>query len=86
MGKLRRITQLEINGEKRTKLTVEFEIPRDDGQGDIKLGEFFFDPVKAKGLTEGTDITISVRPWVKGKDVAFSALAVLPPSGTHKAA
>ena len=84
-GKLRRLTELEIKGEKRAKLTVEYEIPRYDGSPDLKLGEFFLPPNEAQGLKEGTDVRLLVRPYVSGKDVAFSAVGVTSLGGPKAA-
>jgi hypothetical protein len=84
-GKLRRKADLEIKGDKRTKLTLEYEVPRYEGEADLKLQDFFVEPVQASDLKEGQNVTLSVRAYVSGKDVAFSASHVLP-SGGAKAA
>ena len=80
-GKLRRVTELEIKGEKRSKLTVEYEVPRYEGDADLKLQDFFLEPQDAKGLQAGGLVTLLVRAYVSGKDVALTAVGVRTSQG-----
>lgn len=85
-GKLRRKADLEIKGDKRTKLTVEYEVPRYEGEADLKLQDFFVDPTEAAGLKEGCTVCLYVRAYVSGKEVAFSSSGVRKDLGGVKVA
>ena len=62
----------------KLKLVVEHETSRNDGSTDLHLETLFVDPSdRQKCPSEGGTVSVSVRPWTSGRDVAYSASHVL---------
>lgn len=79
-GKLRQRGELTIKGTPRLKLVVEHETPRDTGPPDLNLETLFLEPHHAPQLPDdGSCVTLQVRPYPSGRNVAYAALAVVPP-------
>jgi len=77
-GKLRRKADFERkdDGGKLVKLWIEHEITREGTQGDLKLEEVFVSQEQGKGLTEGKETFLDVRPYPSGRDVRVSVARV----------
>jgi len=77
-GKLRQLAEMKIKEQPKLKLTVEHETDRNDGTKDLHLETLFVDPEeRTKCPPEGSDVSIVVRPWVSGRNVAYAASHVL---------
>lgn len=78
-GTLRQFANTEYEGKKKTKLWVEHTSPRENGVDDLKLEELFLEGDHTAALPKsGAPVSIAVRPYVAGKGVKFSAVALLP--------
>ena len=76
-GTLRQSGEMNINEKPLLKLWVEHESPRDKGPADLKIEEFFVSPDQAAFLpTAGQQVSLIVRPYARGRDVAFSCVGV----------
>ena len=83
-GLIRQRTEMEIKGKATLKLIVEHEIPRNEGDPDIALETFFLDPSEAsKCPHKGENVSLTVRPWANGRNVAYAAISLL--GGAKKA-
>jgi hypothetical protein len=79
-GKLRQRGKLNIKGNDRLKLVVEHETPRESGPPDLNLETLFLEPHWEPQLpADGSFVTVQVRPYPSGRNVAYAALAVVPP-------
>ena len=82
-GTLRQTAKMTIKERPLVKLWVEHEIPRDGGTADLRLEEFFLEEGNAQLLPKsGSPVSLSVRPYPKGRDVAYQVVGVI----TQKAA
>jgi hypothetical protein len=60
------------------KLWVEHESERDNGPADLRIEEFFVPAEESKSLPKkGDQISVSVRPYANGRNVAYSALGIV---------
>lgn len=86
-GTLRQSGEMTINERPLVKLWVEHETPRENGVGDLKIEELFIEKGKAENLPpHGSPISVIVRAYPKGRDVAFAAVGVAPSKTAPKAA
>lgn len=77
-GKLRQLSEMKIKEQPKLKLVVEHETDRNDGTKDLHLETLFVDPEdRPKCPPEGSDVSLAVRPWVSGRNVAYSASHVI---------
>ena len=77
-GKLRQLAEMKIKEQPKLKLVVEHETARNDGTNDLHLETLFVDPSeRQKCPSEGGQVSVSVRPWASGKNVAYAASHVL---------
>jgi hypothetical protein len=77
-GKLRQLAEMKIKEQPKLKLVVEHETDRNDGTKDLHLETLFVDPTeRPKCPPEGSDVSIEVRPWVSGRNVAYAASKVI---------
>lgn len=77
-GTLRQLAEMKIKEQPKLKLVVEHETDRNDGTKDLHLETLFVDPTdRAKCPPEGSEVSIAVRPWASGKNVAYAASHVL---------
>jgi hypothetical protein len=77
-GKLRQLAEMKIKEQPKLKLVVEHETDRNDGSKDLHLETLFVDPSeRQKCPSEGSDVSIEVRPWVSGRNVAYAASSVI---------
>lgn len=92
-GKLRQFTEVQFadrperKGGTFLKLWLEHETPRDgEGPGDLKIEELLL-PVDAvpaaarSSLKADSVISVAVRAWARGRDVAFQAVGLVPRAG-----
>lgn len=73
-------------GQEFKKLWVEHETPADgDRVGDLQILEFLV-PSKEVGPLppHGDPISLDVRAYVRGRDIAYKALRVLPAGPVHE--
>lgn len=79
-GTLRQAGEMEIDGRKLVKVWVEHESPRGEGRmADLRIEELFLEKVEGMTLpTQGKPVSVAVRAYPKGKDIAFSAIALVP--------
>jgi hypothetical protein len=78
-GKLRQSGEVTFKENKRLKVWIEHESPRDNGPADLKLEELFLDPSEAGKLPKpGSDIALMVRPYPSGRGIAYQALGLAP--------
>lgn len=83
-GLLRQRSEMEIKGINKLKLIVEHEIERNEGDPDIELQTFFLDPSESQKCPQkGENVSLEVRPWTSGRNVAYSAIRLL--GGAKKA-
>lgn len=86
-GKLRQSGQVTIKERPLVKIWVEHEMPRDSGTPDLKIEEFFLEPAAAEKLPKaGSEVTLSVRPYPKGRDVGYQVTGVIAPHAPARAA
>lgn len=85
-GTLRQFGEVQIGEDKKSflKLWLEHETPRDNGPADLKIEELLIpresvQPGLEKSLKSGSPLSVVVRAWAKGRDVALSAVKVLSP-------
>ena len=77
-GKLRQLAEMKIKEQPKLKLVVEHETDRNDGTSDLHLETLFVDPQeRTKCPPEGSEVSIAVRPWVSGRNVAYAASHVI---------
>lgn len=77
-GILRQFGEATIKEAQKLKLVVEHETPRNDGTTDLHLETFFLDPSESTKLpSKGAKLSLVVRPWVSGRNVAYSAITLL---------
>jgi hypothetical protein len=78
-GTLRQSGEITIKEKPFLKLWVECETPRENGVGDLQIHEFLV-PTEATGMPKlpekGRPVSVDVRAYAMGRNVAFSALAV----------
>lgn len=76
-GTLRQFGINEFEGKKKTKLWVEHTTPRENGVDDLKLEELFIDGDVTPSLpSQGSQVSVQVRPYAVGKGIKFSAVAL----------
>lgn len=97
-GKLRQYTEVQFadrperKGGTFLKIWLEHETPRDgDGPGDLKIEELLLpiDAVPAperSTLKQDARISVVVRAWAKGRDVAFQAVRLISSAGSASGA
>jgi len=89
-GKFRQSSEMQIGKEgepKRpfVKLWVEVENERDNGVSDLSIEELLVPADKVQKLPEkGENISIFVRAYARGRDVAYSALAIAYGTISHE--
>ena len=83
-GTLRQFGEVTLGEEKKPflKLWVEHETPRQDGPADLKIEELLLersavDQDTVKSLKQGTSVSVAVRAWARGRDIAFSAVRLV---------
>jgi hypothetical protein len=77
-GKLRQLAEMKIKEQPKLKLVVEHETARNDGTSDLHLETLFVDPSeRQKCPSEGSQVSLAVRPWASGKNVAYAASHVI---------
>ena len=87
-GTLRQSSQVTFKDKPpRLKLVIEHETARQTGDPDIHLETLFVDPTDVDLLpVTGSQVSIEVRPYPKGRDVAYSATRVVPPASADPVA
>ena len=78
-GTLRQSGPIDLKeGGKKLKLWIEHESARREGPPDLKIEELLVDPVDDSKLPKaGQSVTVEVRPYVAGRNVAFSAVKLV---------
>lgn len=77
-GILRQLAEMKIKEQPKLKLVVEHETDRNDGTKDLHLETLFVDPTdRTKCPPQGSEVSIAVRPWVSGRNVAYAASHVI---------
>jgi hypothetical protein len=87
-GKLRRKALVKTKeGKELCKLTLEHEVSRETGPGDLRLDDLFCAPSDATDLEEGQNAAFSVRVYPKGREVGIALVKVLsdPSQGVWEA-
>lgn len=85
-GLLRQKGDIETKeGKKFTKLWIEHQSEGQNGTPDLKIAEFMIPAealpaVKVEKLRANQPISLSVRPFVVGRDVKFSATGIVEDS------
>jgi len=78
-GTLRQSGTIKTKEEKSyAKLWVETETPPEgDRPGELQIHEFMFDSAEVPKLpAKGSQISIEVRAYIRGRDIAYKALQV----------
>jgi hypothetical protein len=66
------------DARKMLKLWVEHESPRDNGPADLRIEEFFVPSEHGPMLPpQGQQVSVSVRPYASGRNVAFAAIGIV---------
>ena len=79
-GTLRQFGDITIGEEKKSflKLWIEHETPRQDGPADLKIEELLIPKSEigpeAEKLKSGSPVSVVVRAYARGRDIAFSAV------------
>jgi hypothetical protein len=61
------------------KLVIEHETPRESGPADLNLETLFLDPHYEASLpSDGATVSVQVRPYPSGRNVAYAAIALVP--------
>jgi hypothetical protein len=81
-GTLRQSGEITFGKEKEArkmlKLWVEHESARDNGPADLRIEEFFVPAEEVKLLPQkGEQISVAVRPYANGRNVAYSGLGIV---------
>ena len=77
-GTFRKSSEVTLKEKPMLKLTVEHETARQDGTTDLHLETLFVGRDQSPHLPlVGEEIHVEVRPYPKGRDVAYSATRVL---------
>lgn len=77
-GKLRQLAEMTIKEKPKLKLVVEHETDRNDGTTDLHLETLFVEPTERhKCPSEGSEVSVAVRPWANGRDVVYAASYVI---------
>lgn len=80
-GILRQSGEMTIKDKKLVKLWIEHETPRENGVADLKIEELFIEPQAGASVPQkGQPISLAVRAYPRGRDVAFQALRILNPA------
>lgn len=86
-GKLRQSGEITIKDKPFQKLWIETLTPRQEGPPDLELHELLIPADSVSSLPQnGNDVSVDVRAYAKGRDVAYAALAARPATPTHKTA
>ena len=82
-GTLRQLAEITIKDKKLVKLWLEHQTPaQGDRAGDLKIEELFVEPVAGASLPKtGEKVSVIVRAYPRGRDVAFQALGLAGLSG-----
>jgi hypothetical protein len=89
-GTLRQSGELTIKEKPFVKLWVECETERENGPADLQILELLVPATNppAKIPERGKQVSVDVRAYANGRNVAFSALAIrsaaLSPEGNSK--
>lgn len=66
------------------KLWVEHETPRDNGPADLRIDELLIpiedappEPERERLLKRGQPVSVVVRAWARGRDLAFQAVRLV---------
>lgn len=80
-------------GEPKTdylKLWIEHETPRENGPADLKIEELLIPKAdvgaEAKNLRQGGKLSVAVRAYPKGRDVAFQCVGLVGAASTSSSA
>lgn len=83
-GTLRQFGEVAFDDGKKKmlKLWLEHETPRDNGPSDLKIEELLLpaesvDTESMKKLQKGGPVSVLVRAWAKGRDIAFQGVELL---------
>ena len=77
-GTFRQSAEVTLKEKPMLKLVVEHQTARQDGSNDLHLETLFVGRDQAANLPlPGEEIMVEVRPYPKGRDVAYSASRIL---------
>lgn len=82
-GTLRQAGEIELKDkpEPFVKLWVEHETPRQNGPADLKISELLIPKSEARSLPKAGDlVSVVVRAYVAGRDIAYAGVSVLAAS------
>ena len=79
-GVFRQSNEVTLKEKPMLKLVVEHQTARQDGTTDLHLETLFVGRDQSANLPlPGEEIQVEVRPYPKGRDVAYSATRVVAP-------
>ena len=85
-GTLRQFGDISLgkDGDEKTdylKLWLEHETPRKDGPSDLKIEELLIPKSdvgpEGKSLKAGSQVSVIVRAWAKGRDLSFAGVRLV---------